>query len=128
MTTVGKIKWVVFPSLLVIGIGFLEIQYPHALDGFHHYYAGRRLAGLIAVFFGLFIKITWGRLGGTLAILLGVAAIVMCFLPRGKQTESEPSINSVTENDENLFNTSLSSIAFNTGKAYIQHKLRNQRL
>lgn len=126
MTITEKIKWIVLPSLLVIGIGILEIKYPHAMDGFDDGYTGRGVAGLFMLLFELFIMFTWGTIGGAVTILLGVLAIAICFLPEGKRFEEQSPEISVVENDQSSSTTSLSSFAFRAGKTYVQRQLRNR--
>ncbi len=88
MTNVEKIKWVVLSSLLVMGIGILEIKYPHALDGFDDGYTGRGVAGLIMLLIELVFMLTWGKIEGYLLILLGISIIVMGFWPKKKRLKS----------------------------------------
>lgn len=134
MTITEKLKRIVLPSLLVIGIGILEIKYPHAMKGLDDGYTGRGVAGIILLLFELFIMLTWGKIGGVVAILLGMLAIVICFLPNKEQApESENNKNSSTvllssesENNKNSPTALLSSPAFRIGKAYVQQRLRNQ--
>ncbi len=119
MTITKKLKRIVLPSLLVIGIGILEIKYPHAMDGFNDNYTGHGAAGLFLLLFELFLMLTWGTIGGIVAILLGMLAIVVCFLPPKKQAPE-------SENNKNSPTALLSSPAFRIGKAYVQRQLRNQ--
>lgn len=127
MTITEKIKWVVLPAFLVIGIGILEINFPHAMDGFDDGYTGRGVAGFIVLLFELFICLTWGKVAGTIAILLGALAIVIGFLPKDEQPKGKPTASPTTNNDGNLTEPNLSSIAFRAGKTYIQRKLRNHQ-
>ena len=123
MRIVEKIKWVVLPSLLVTGIGVLEIKYPHALAGFNDGYMGHGKAGLIMLIIELFFMITWGKIEGTFLIMFSLLAIVICFLPKKEQALE----TSVTENNKNSFTNRLSSAAFRAGKGYVQRQLRNKR-
>jgi uncharacterized membrane protein len=118
-----KIQWFVLPSLLIIGIGILEIKYPHALSNFDDGYTGHGIAGFIMLLIELFLMLTWGKIEGIFLIILGIIAIVICFLPK-KQQASE---SSVIENIKNSSTTMLSSAAFNVGKAYLQRKVRNKK-
>lgn len=128
-----KIKWVILLSLLVIGVGILEISHPDAMDGFKDNYTGRGVAGLIVLLFELFLMLTWGKIGGTFIILLGVLTIIICLLSNSNQVKKQLLESSSTENkkdlSENKKNLSaadtLSSIALCTGKAYVQRQLRN---
>jgi hypothetical protein len=110
LTIMNKIKWVILPSLLVIGIGILEIQYPHAMDGFDDAYTGHGKAGFIMLLLELFLMLTWGKVGGVLAIWSGMLAIVTCFLPNKEQA-----IECKTNK-----NSSLASLTFRAGKDYVQ--------
>ena len=85
MTVAEKLKWIVLPSLIAIGVGVLEIQHPHALDNFDDNYTGRGAAGLVLLIIELLLKLTWGQVGGTCIIILGIAAIVFGCLPSKKQ-------------------------------------------
>ncbi|HEY9601824.1 MAG TPA: hypothetical protein V6C85_09455 [Allocoleopsis sp.] len=123
MTIVEKIRWVVLPSLLVIGIGILEIKFPHALAGFDDGYAGHGAAGLIMLTFELFLILTWGKVEGGLLIIFGILAIMICLFPKKEQALE----SSVTENNKNSSTSLLSSAAFRTSKAYVQRQLRNKR-
>jgi hypothetical protein len=110
-----KIKWVVLPSLLVIGIGILEIQYPHTMDGFDDGYTGRGTTGLIMLIIELFFMITWGKIGGGIAILSGISALIISLFPNKKQAiESNPKENSPS--------VLLSSITVRYGKYLVQRK------
>ncbi len=120
---VEKIQVVVLPSLLIIGIGILEINYPDALAGFDYGHDLRGLAGLIVLLFELFLMLTWGKIEGYLLIILGISIIVI-FLWTKKKREPE---TSVTENNKNSFTNRLSSAAFRAGKGYVQRQLRNKR-
>jgi hypothetical protein len=118
MVFTEKLKWIILPALLVIGVGVLEIHFPHAMDGFDDNYTGRGAAGLIVLLFELFIWLTWGKIGGVIAILLGTMAIVICLLPKSEQVKAKPIKSSVTDNDKNLTNNALASFALRVGKNY----------
>lgn len=120
---VEKIQVIVFPSLLIMAIGILEIKFPHALAGFDDGYTGRGVAGLIMLLIELFLMLTWGKIEGYLLILLGISIVVMGFWPEKKR---EPE-TVVAENLKNSATTLLTGAAFRTGKAYFQRKLRNQK-
>lgn len=113
LTIMNKIKWVILPSLLVIGIGILEIQYPHAMDGFDDGYTGRGIAGLIMLLLELFLMLTWGKFGGVLAISSGMLAIVTCFLPNKEQAIE-------CKTNKNSSAVWLASLTFRAGKDYVQ--------
>lgn len=83
MTIIEKMKWVVLPSLLFIGIGVLETKYPHALDGidFDAHYTRSGILLVLLLFLTLFLKLTWNVIGGILVIMFGILVIVSCFLP-----------------------------------------------
>ncbi len=127
MAITEKLKWIVLPSLLVIGLGTLEINFPHAMDGFDDGYTGTGVAGFIMLLFELFLMLTWGKVGGTFAILLGMLAIVICLLPNMAQTEEQPTDSLMTENEKRLITAALSSLALRAGKTYVQKQLRNRR-
>ncbi len=120
---VEKIQVVVLPSLLIIGIGILEINYPDALAGFDYGHDLSGLAGLIVLLFELFLMLTWGKIEGYLLIMLGIAIIVIGFWPEKKR---EPE-SVVAENLKHSATTLLTVAAFRTGKAYFQRKRRNQK-
>lgn len=84
MVFAEKLKWIILPALLVIGIGVLEIKFPHAIIGFNDGYTGPGVAGLIVLLLELFIWLTWGRIGGAIAIFLGTTAIIICLLQNPK--------------------------------------------
>lgn len=66
------------PGLFVIGIGILEINFPHIMDGFDDGYTGSSGAGFILLLFELFLMLTWGKIEGAFLILLGITLIVVC--------------------------------------------------
>ena len=119
MTITEKLRWVVLPSLVVIGIGILEIKYPHAMQGFDDGYTGRGIAGFIMLLFELFLTLTWGTIEGMVLILLGILVIVICFFPDKEQVNE-------AEKNKNL-STVVASSAFRLGKAYVQQKRRNRQ-
>jgi uncharacterized membrane protein len=123
MTIVEKIKWVVLPSLLVIGIGILETKFPQALAGFDDGYTGRGLAGFIMLIIELFLMLTWGKFEGILLIIFGILAIMICFFTKKEQALE----SSVTENNKNSYINRRSLAAFRTSKAYVQRQVRNKK-
>lgn len=126
MTFVEKLKWAIFPAIVVIGIGILEINFPRAMHGFHDYYAGRKAVGLILLLFEMIIWLTWSKLGGIVAIFLGITAIVICLLPSNKYTEATDSKEVETEDKKRIGDTSA-SFTFRTRKNHIQQKLQNRQ-
>lgn len=81
MTIKEKLQWIILPALFVIAIGIVEINFPHAMEGFDDAYTGRGLAGFILLIFELFLTLTWGKIEGIILILLGMIPIVLCFSP-----------------------------------------------
>ena len=80
MTIIEIIKCII-PSFILIGIGILEINYPYVMNNFDDAYTGRGISGFILLLIELFIKLTWGKLEGFIAIILGVFLIVIFLLP-----------------------------------------------
>lgn len=126
MAFMEKLKWIILPALLVIGVGVLEINFPHAMDGFDDGYTGRGGVGLIVLLFELFVWLTWSKIGGAIAISLGTTAIVICLLPKSEQVEAKPIKSFVTDDEKNLTNT-LASFAFRASKNYVKRKLQNRQ-
>ena len=137
-----KLKETILPALIVIGIGILEIKFPHAMDGFDDNYTGRGGAGFILLLFELFLRLTWGKIGGIIAILLGILAIVTCWVPKSEQVEAKPTRSVITESEQveakptpslitednkRLTNHRLTSLALRAGKTYVQRKLHNRK-
>ncbi len=122
-----KIKWIILPSLLVIGLGILEIKYPHAMDGFDDNYTGRGIAGLILLFVELFLMITWGKIGGIVTVLLGIFAVTLSFVPNTKHTEEETADNLGVEGVKHVSTQAITSSALRTARTYIQKRLDNQK-
>jgi hypothetical protein len=124
MTITEKLKWVVLPSLIVIGIGILEIKFPHAIQDIDGGYAGLRGGSFVFVLaFRLFIMLTWGTIEGVILILLGLLPIVICFLPNKEQvneSDNEPKLSTVVA-------SSVASSAFDIGKAYVKQRRRNRK-
>lgn len=127
MAFTEKLKWIILPALLVIGVGVLEINFPHTMDSFDDGYTGRGVAGLIMLLFELFIWLTWSKIGGAIAILLGTTAIVICLLPKSEQVEAKPIQSFVTDDDKNLTNNALASFALRAGRNHVQRKLQNRQ-
>ena len=128
MTIPEKIKWVVLPSLIVIGIGILEIKYPHAMQGFDDGYTGRGIAGFIMLLFELFLTLTWGTIEGMVLILLGILVIVICFFPDKEEVNKSDNKEQINESKNNeKISTVVASSAFRLGKAYVQQKRRNRQ-
>ncbi|MTJ08808.1 MULTISPECIES: hypothetical protein [unclassified Anabaena] len=121
MTIIERIKCII-PSFLLIGIGILEINYPHFMDNFDDGYTGRGISGFIMLLFELFIKFTWGKIEGFIAIIIGIFLIVIFLLPdfetKNEQTAEQTEIN----NQKKSLTKSLSSAAFRAGKSYLQRK------
>lgn len=127
MKITEKIAWIVLPSLFLIGFGSLEINFPHAMNGFEDNYTGRGTAGLIILLFEMFLMLTWGKIGGIIAILLGIAlAIVISFLLNNEQAEEQSTESLITEDDKSLA-IGLSLLALRAGKTYVQRKLRKRQ-
>jgi hypothetical protein len=136
MAFTKKLKWIILPALLVIGLGVLEINFSHAMDGFSGSHTGGSLArhgnagGLVLIvllLFELFVWLTWSKIGGAIAILLGTTAIVLCVLPKTEHLEAKPTQSSVTEDDKSLTNNALASLLFHAGKNYVQQRLENRQ-
>jgi len=121
MTIIERIECMI-PSFILIGIGILEIKYPHVMDNFYDGYTGRGISGFILLLIELFIKFTWGKIEGFIAIILGIFFIVILLLPdletKNEQTAEEPETN----NQKKSLTKSLSSAAFHAGKSYLQRK------
>jgi uncharacterized membrane protein len=119
MTIAEKLKWFVLPSLIVIGIGILEIKYPHAMQGSEGGYAGLGgKSGFFVLTFKLFLMLTWGKIEGIILILLGILPIVICFFPFKEQVNE-------SESNEKL-RAVVAVSAFSVGKAYVQRRRRNR--
>ena len=82
-----KLQWFVFPGLSIILLGMLAIKFPHAMDGFDDGYTGRGAAGVILLLFELFVMVTWGKISGAIAILLGSTTIVLGLWPKSSQSK-----------------------------------------
>ncbi|WP_448574038.1 hypothetical protein [Trichothermofontia sp.] len=127
MVFIEKLKWII-PALLVIGVGVLEINFPHAMDGFDDGYTGRGGAGLVMLLFELFVWLTWSKIGGAIAIFLGTMAVVICLLPKNEEeVEAKPTQNFLTDSDKNLTRNSLASSAIRAGKNYVQRKFKKRQ-
>lgn len=68
----------IIPGLFVIGIGILEINFPHIMDGLDDGYTGSSGAGFILLLFELFLMLTWGKIEGIFLILLGIILLIVC--------------------------------------------------
>jgi hypothetical protein len=110
------------PSFILIGIGILEIKYPHLMDNFYDGYTGRGISGFILLLIELFITFTWGKIGGFIAIILGIFFIVILLFPdletKNEQTAEHAEIN----NQKKSLTKSISSAAFHAGKSYLKQK------
>jgi hypothetical protein len=58
MVSAEKIKKIVLPSVLVMGLGILEIKYPHAMTSFDDNYTGRGISGFIRLH-GARLEVLW---------------------------------------------------------------------
>jgi hypothetical protein len=127
MAIIEKIKYFVIPSFLLIGLGIFEVKYPHLMDSFDDGYTGHGKSGLTMLLLELFIKFTWGKIEGFLAILLGVFLIVIGFLPDIKESDEKPLEQLECNTHKNSSTGLLSSIKFRAGKSYLQSKFRNRQ-
>lgn len=126
MSILERVKLVILPLLAVMGIGILAIQYPHALDGFDDGYTGRGVAGLIMLCIELFLMLIWGKVGGTIIVIIGVVMpILACFLPNDQPEELTK--NLTTEDKKQATSIKISLFALRAGKAYVQRKQPNQQ-
>jgi hypothetical protein len=126
MALIERRKWIILPALLVVGIGLLEINFPQAMNGFDDPYTGHGAAGFMMLLFELFLMLTWGKVGGAIAVLAGVLVIALCFLPVTKQAKEQPIEKSVGD-DKSPNATKLFSLAFRAGKTRIQQQARNKQ-
>lgn len=77
-----KIKTVILPALLMTGLGVLAIVYPHFFDDFDLNHVRGNDFSVISIFLlFLFVKLSWNQVGGSVAIILSLWAIIKCFLP-----------------------------------------------
>jgi hypothetical protein len=128
MKIVQKINLLVFlPSLLIIGLGILEIKFPHAMNGFDDNYTGRGAAGFIMLLFELFLMLTWGKIEGIILILLGLLLLLVCCLPQDQQSKGQILEILETENEDRSSTASLSSLALKTGRVYLERRLGNRQ-
>ena len=127
MTIAAKIKWLILPSLLMLGLGTLEIKFPHAMQGFDDGYTGKGVAGLILLLVELFLTLTWGRIEGVILILLALSLIVWGFLPRVQQPESQGSTPSAVGDDQNRSKIPRSALALQRVKAAFGRDRNNHK-
>jgi hypothetical protein len=127
MSISERVKWIILPALLVIGIGILEIQYPNAMQGFDDSYTGRGAAGLILLVIELFLMITWGKIGGMVAITVSIFAVILSFAPNSKQTKEETTEGLETERVKHVDTQAVSSFALRTARMYMQKRLDNRK-
>lgn len=83
MTTTKESKHIdllltIIPGLFIIGIGILEINFPHAMDGSDDGYTGTGKGGFILLLLELFLMLTWGKIEGIFLISLGTILIIVC--------------------------------------------------
>lgn len=121
MTIIERIKCII-PSFILIGIGILEIKYPHLMDNFDDGYAGHGISGFIMLLIELFIKFTWGKIEGFIAIIIGVFFIVIFLLPDLEIKNEKIAEQAETNTAKKSLTKSLSSAAFRAGKSYLQRK------
>jgi hypothetical protein len=121
MTVAEKIKWVILPALLVMGLGFLSFKFPHALDSLLYYhYRGH----LLSIIVGVIAWFVWGRIGGAIAIALGAIAIIICLFPNLVPTLF-PELNEDSEaEDKQPIQRAATSFAINSGKRYAHQRFQ----
>jgi lysylphosphatidylglycerol synthetase-like protein (DUF2156 family) len=126
MRIIKENKCLILAALVFMGLGILEIKYPHAMNWVYedlgHYYV--RSISVLLLF--LFFAFTWGYFGGFCAIMLGVLMIILSLSLGREEAEQKKSESIPTNYDQNSSADSISSLAFNAGKTYIQKRLRNQ--
>jgi hypothetical protein len=122
-----KLKWIVLPALFIIGLGILEIKFPHAMDGFDDNYTGRGMAGFIMLLIELFLLLTWGKIGGIITIIIGIIigmlAFSLFYWPSKKNTIKESTKKSLTENDKSLTSLVVSTLVQKADQTY-QNRFR----
>lgn len=92
---IEKIKSVVLPSLLAVGIGVLAIKYPGAMQDIEApNHASSWEAALVLLILWLLLKFTWGKIGGIVAIVLGLLWSVVCLCSNQEQAVESLSIDS----------------------------------
>ena len=72
-----RLKYVILPASFFIGMGILQIKFPHAMDNFDDGYTGKGIAGVIMLFVELFLMLTWGKIMGFITTFLGVIMILI---------------------------------------------------
>ena len=75
-----RLKYIILPASFFIGMGILQIKFPHAMDNFDDGYTGKGIAGVIMLFTELFLMLTWGKTMGFIAVFLGIIMIMVCLL------------------------------------------------
>lgn len=104
MTIIEKSKLinqfiVIIPGLFIIGLGTLEINFPHAMDGFDDAYTGRGRSGFILLLFELLLMVTWGRIAGIILILLGIILILFGLFPSSSNKEETEKISETEQSN-----------------------------
>lgn len=127
MSITDKLRRTILPASLVIGLGVLEITYPHALSGIdslHTGYSRSKTGYFISLFLILLLIVTWNKIGGSILILLGIGAIGLCLRPQCEQPATQPPPEAEDEN--NSLKNKLATFTFSTGKNYVQRKLKKR--
>lgn len=125
MAILERLKWVILPSLLLIGLGLLEIKFPHVMNGFYDYYAGHTKAAIFILIFEYLVAWSWGTVTGIALVSLGLFLLIVCFSPKKSPPEKQETELSLV-NDESKGYKALSSFAIQTGKAYLKQRLNKR--
>ena len=113
-----RLTYIVLPTSFFLGMGILQIKFPHAMDNFDDGYTGRGIAGVIMLFIELFLIFAWGKILGFISIFLGVIILVTCWwLTKPNDNTLEPATvnNSDLQTERRTF-----QVATDIALAYIE--------
>jgi putative flippase GtrA len=105
----------------VSGLGILEIRYPHLLD--NHFFPSHASGGtsgfIVTVLFFSFLKLSWNPVGGSIAIGLSLAIVVvycarciMYFLSNQQKLDTR---DTTDEGNMKTWKQSIINVSVNTG-------------
>lgn len=117
MAVLQRIRQFILLPLLAMGVGILQIKFPHALDGLDSSPRWQSITDII--------QLLWGKIGGFSMILIGVLALLNGFLPANKQFDQDsPPISEINvfKGEHSPSTISHTSRILQNGRSYLKQQ------
>ncbi|WP_204153650.1 hypothetical protein [Leptolyngbya sp. CCY15150] len=119
MVSTQKLQMLILPALILTALGMLQILFPHALSAYVIDIPEKR-GGFILLILEAFLVLTWGKVEGTILILMALGLMSLCFFSSDDEPEPEPTI-------KRKATVAATKMAWVAGKQYFVHRREKRK-